>query len=456
MAATGTDREPVGELRRSIGLRGLAAVGGLVATFFTTVVAVRALEPREAATMLAVLAALMLGPMVGRLGLGQNVLRTLSSEADPAAARRLAGAHLRMATASAAVSSPLVALAATAGLIGRPDFWPVAALTALLVVLESVRLMLSDVFAASGLVREAVLTTHHVRTLVVLPVLLVTIQLAEPTLMMLLLVYAATGVLLILVVAGPTRRCVQFTGRSVLRGSVRATLIAGIALLVVDASLFVVGRGDVWLAAALFEASDAAHYSTASTLAFQVCVVDGLASLAMTPIAARMWALGQRAELLRLLAAVSTLSAVATATAVLGLAVLGEFVLGAAYGPSFQDAYLVLLVLGLGGLAKVTVGMNVTLMIAMGRLRLGATTAAVTLLVAIPTVVLAALWFGPTGLAVGTAVAAVALPVGQFLAARRALREAGVPGGRAPWAYMDPRRAWREVRRTRPDPAPVS
>jgi len=445
-------REPVGELRRSFGLRGLAAVGGLLATFLTTVIAVRSLDPREAVTLLAVLAALMLGPMVGRLGLGQNVLRTLSAQTEPAVARRLAGAHLRTATASTAISAPLVAAAATAGLFGTPQFVPVLVLTALLVVLESVRLMLSDVFAANGMVRSAVATTHHVRSVVVLPGLVAcAFLMARPTLIAMLVVYVVIAALLIVAVAAPARRCVSLSGRGMPGTTVRAVLAAGIALLTVDVALFVVGRGDVWLAAAVFDATDAAHYSTASTLAFQVCVVDGLASLAMTPIAARMWAGGQRPELLRLLSAVSTLSAAATAVAVLGLVVLGNPVLGVAYGAGFTAAYPVLVLLGLGGLVKVSFGMNVTLLIAMGRLRSAAAVALLVLAVTVPIAVLGAVLFGTAGLAAGTAVAAVALPVGQWLLARRAL--ADVPGAVAPRAHLDVRRAWQEVRAAKPGPA---
>jgi O-antigen/teichoic acid export membrane protein len=307
------------------------------------------------------------------------------------------------------------------------------------------------VFAANGMVRSAVATTHHVRSVVVLPGLVAcAFLLARPTLVAMLLVYVAIAALLILAVAGPARRCVTLVGRGIPGTTVRAALAAGVALLTVDVALFVVGRGDVWLAAAVFEATDAAHYSTASTLAFQVCVVDGLASLTMTPIAARMWATGQRDELLRLLSAVTTLVAAATAVAVLGLVVLGDLVLSVAYGPDFTAAYGVLVLLGLGGLVKVAFGMNVTLLIAMGRLRSAAGVALLVLAVTVPIAVLGAVLVGPVGLAVGTAVAAVALPTGQWLLARHAL--AGIPGAAAPRVRLDVRGALREVRAVRPAP----
>ena len=62
--------EQTQEVRRSFGLRMVVAVLGLVATLLTSVVAVRTLDARAAAGFLAILGALMLGPMVGRLGLG--------------------------------------------------------------------------------------------------------------------------------------------------------------------------------------------------------------------------------------------------------------------------------------------------------------------------------------------------------------------------------------------------
>jgi len=80
--------EPTAELRRSFGLRTAAATAGLLSTFLLTVVGVRTLDPGDAAVLLSVLAALSIGPLLGRLGLGPNLIRLLPTEPDTATRHR--------------------------------------------------------------------------------------------------------------------------------------------------------------------------------------------------------------------------------------------------------------------------------------------------------------------------------------------------------------------------------
>jgi O-antigen/teichoic acid export membrane protein len=449
-AASPPAGEPLSELRRSFLLRVGTAVGGLLSTFLTTIVAVRALPKADAAAFLGILAALMLGPMLGRFGLGQNVLRTLGAEHDLSVRRRSAGTHLRISLVFAAVTAPAVAVAATVALLGQASFWPVTLVTAALIVLETVRLMLSDVFASIGEVGLSVTATHHVRSIVVLPALVaVAVLMDRPTLTAMVITYLVAGLLPLLAVVPAARRAIDLLARPP-HGAIRQALIAGTALFAVDGALFLVGRGDVWLANAVFAPTEAAHYATASTLAFQVMVLEGLASLAITPIAARMWAAGSRTELLRLLSSVATLATAATLIGILGMVVLGRWVLEVAYGPGFGDAYLLLVILALGGLGKAAFGLNITLLMALGRLRRAAWSAVIVLVVAVPAAVVAALLAGPSGLAIAATAAAVALSAAQWLAARPLVpAELGAPAPVASWRVL---RAWREVRLVAPTP----
>lgn len=406
-----------GEFRHSFAWRSVSAGGGLVATLLTTVVAVRGLDPREAAAFLAILAGMMLGPMFGKLGLGQNVIRLIASSDGPDTPRMISE-HLRAAFVLSVLSAPVLAFASTAALVNRPGQLAALVLTSVLLVAETLRLMLSDVFAAVGDVRASVLATHHIRTIAVLPALVAVVVLVpHPTLIEMLAVYAAVAVLLLLAALFRARHLLERPGRSS-AGQLRPTIAAGLVLFALDASFFVVGRGDVWLASALFEPFDAARYSTVSMLAFQVTVLQGLVSLAITPMAARMWAAGQRVSVLRMLSAAATVTTAVTGVIVLALAAVGREVLGLAYGAEFAGSHGLLVVLAVGGLGQAVFGFSVPLLLISGLIRRAVTACLVVVAVMVPVAVAAAVWFGPAGLAIASSAAALALPAAQWLAAR--------------------------------------
>lgn len=73
------DADAKRELRHSFTLRVGAAAAGMVSTFLLTVIVVRTLNPLDTAAFFAVLAALSIGSVVGRLGLGPNVIRLIPS-----------------------------------------------------------------------------------------------------------------------------------------------------------------------------------------------------------------------------------------------------------------------------------------------------------------------------------------------------------------------------------------
>ena len=431
--------EPAAELRRSFGLRAAAAGAGLLSTFLLTVVGVRVLDPGDAALLLSVLAALSIGPLLSRLGLGPNLIRLLPAELDPARRRDLAGAHLRATGLLSLPTAPVVAVVATVGLDGRgEEYLLVALLTTALVVLESLRLTLSDVFAALGRVGWSVATTHHVRSTVALPLVGVTVLVSDrPTLVGLLAVYTAVAA------ASAVPSCTAAHGDVALRGlRSRPMLVAaiggGTVLFTLDLAAFLVGQGTVWLASAVFAPLAAAQYSTAAVLAMQVTVLESLAALAVTPAAARLWAAGRRDDVVRMLSAVATLSTLVTAAVVVLLWVAGERALRFAYGPDMAGAHVLLAVLATAGIAKTAFGVNIAVLIVSGHIRRAAGTALGVLAVAVPAVVLAAMLAGPLGLALTSASATVALGVAQWVAAR-----AVVP--RPPRAHWRVGQAWRAL-----------
>lgn len=435
------------ELRRSFAYRMAAAAAGLLSTFLLTVVAVRALPPAEAAVLLAILAALSIGPLLGRLGLGPNVIRTLPAESDPARRRELASVHLRATALLSALSAPVVAVVATIGLLPPTSrYLPVVALTITLIIVESVRLTLSDIFAAAGRIRASVSTTHHVRSVLALPLVGFAVLISErPTLTGIVAVYCGVAAVQVAVALLVARRDVALLGSRSLAG-LRGVIRSGALLVTFDVAAFLVLPGTIWLASALFPPTAAAQYSTAAALAQQVTVLESLAALAVMPAASRLWAAGRRTEVVRTLSAVATLSTVVTVVVVLLLAAFGDTALRVAYGPDLAGAHMLLVILAAAGIAKTAFGVNIALLIISGVIRPAARTAALVVAVAVPLGVLAAVFTGPVGLALTSAAAVVAIAGGQWLTARRVV-------ARPPRAGLHVVTAWRTLTARETPPA---
>jgi O-antigen/teichoic acid export membrane protein len=434
------DVTAVVELRRSFAFRTAAAVAGLLSTFLLTVIALRVLQPRDAAVFLAIIAALSIGPLLGRLGLGPNVIRLLPAEPSRTKRRQIAGAHLLATFLLSIITAPIVGFVATSGLIGEGRaHLTVAVLTALVILIESVRLTLSDVFAALTRIRASVATTHHVRSVLVLPlVAAVALLVDEPTLTEFVAVYALVAALqlgIALTLARPDIALIHIHGLSVVRDAVKS----GALLFTIDLALFTVLPGTTWLANVAFDPVHAALYSTAAALALQVTVLESLAALAVGPAAARLWAAGARDEVARTLSAVATLSAAFSSLIVVLLIVVGRPALTLAYGSEFADAHLLLVILTIGCIARAALGGSTQLLVISGHIRLAAATAIGVLAIAVPAGIVAAM-HGQIALAIVSSVAVFVLNVAWWVAARSVLP-------RAPRAGIKILDAWRVVKR---------
>ncbi|KUI23920.1 teichoic acid transporter [Mycobacterium sp. IS-1742] len=426
-------------MRRSFGWRTAAAGAGLLSTLLLTVVVYRMLDARDAAVFFAILAALSIGPLVGRLGLGPNVIRLVAAEPSGLARRAIASSHLGATGALSVISAPVVAVLATWALRDAAHYLPVVLLTTAAIVAESLRLTLSDIFAATGRVGASVATTHHLRSLLVLPVVgAIALTVSDPTLLEVMVCYAAVSCLQLGVALIFARRDIALrAGGSA--ATVRQALSAGSRLFTLDLAAFLCLPGTVWLANVVFVPQTAALYSAAATLALQVTIVESLAALAVTPAAARLWAAGEREQVVRVLSALATLSTAVTVVAVGVLAVAGAPLLGFAYGPSMREAAVLLVIMAAGGIAKTAFGVNITLLIVSGHITEAARTAVLVLAASVPVAVAAAVAGGPVWLAAASAAATIAVAVAQWWSARRAV---GI-GPRAGWRVGV---AWQSIR----------
>jgi O-antigen/teichoic acid export membrane protein len=140
-------------------------------------------------------------------------------------------------------------------------------------------------------------------------------------------------------------------------------------------------------------------------LAFQVTVLQGLASLAITPAAARLWATGAHDRVRRLLSATATLATTATLAVVAALAAVGGPLLGLAYGPDFVSGLPLLLILAAGGVGQAAFGFSVPYLLVSRMIKRAVVSCGLALVVAVPLCV------------VGAAMSAILLPVAQTVAA---------------------------------------
>ncbi|MBI3225694.1 MAG: lipopolysaccharide biosynthesis protein [Mycolicibacterium cosmeticum] len=407
------------ELRRSFSSRVLAAAVGMVATFLLTVIVVRFLNTRDAAAFFGVLAALPIGSIVGRVGLGNNVVRLIPSEPDPERKRIIAGTHLRATFLMTLPTAPIIALCATAGLIGHSNFVPALLLTSLMVLIESIRMMLSDIYSAVGRVFASVATTHYLRSIVVLPVVaVVAFSVAQPTLVEMLLAYTAVsaGQVLIALVAGRSDIALRHTPGL---ASLRRTIASGARLFTLELTAFLIVSGTIWLSNAALPPHDAKLYAVATTIAIQVTILESLAATAVLPPAARMWVADRKPEVLRMLSNLATVNTVITTTVVLMLVFFGGFFLELAYGPGLRDANILLVILAVGGIPQAALSVNTSLLIIAGHLDAVCRTSLIVLALVVPGTIAAALLGGALPLAIVAAAGLSALYIGQWFTARR-------------------------------------
>jgi O-antigen/teichoic acid export membrane protein len=246
------------------------------------------------------------------------------------------------------------------------------------------------------------------------------------TLVTLLTVYAAVslGLLLVVAVRLPVRGQAARTGRWWV--PMLAAVIAGAQLFAVELGAFLVGRANVWLAGWAFTDQDALLYSTASVLAMQVTVLEGLANIALTPVAARLWAEGRRDRVFALLRASATVSTLVTLALVAGVWLLAPEVLSI-YGDGLDGAAVYLSVLATGGLGMSVFGSCAVLLVVTGKGRAAAAAVGVSVLIATPVAVLAALFGGPMQLALAGAAGTMLLFASYAVACHLALGRAPLP-----------------------------
>ncbi|WP_284232563.1 lipopolysaccharide biosynthesis protein [Mycobacterium antarcticum] len=442
-----TDEGANSEVRRSFGWRAFAAVGGMATTFLLSVIVVRSLDLQEAAAFFAILASISLGPLVGRLGLGYNVIRLMGAESDALRRRQIAATHLHATALLSVLSAPFIALIGCVALIGHSDFVPVMVMTALLIAVESTRLILSDIFAATGRVRASVATMHYARNMAALPLVALVVLIAHrPSLLAVIATYCAVSATQVVIALVHARHEVSIFRFSSGVATLRTTIGQGTKLFSLDFSEFMLRQGMVWLATAAFSSLAATQFSATATLATQVTLLDSLFALAVAPTAARLWAAGQKSRVIRILSDAATMNTLIAIVVLTVVATLGPFVLEVAYGPEMRTASSLLLILTAAGAFQACFDGSITLLVISGNITAASRTAVAVLAVALPCACVAAWMGGPIALAVVVLASIATKSICMWLVARKVV-------GVAPCAHLNPIRAFRQLTSDRDDVA---
>jgi O-antigen/teichoic acid export membrane protein len=403
-------------------LRVIAAAAGMASMLLMTVVVVRSLEAHEAATFFAILASLSFGAKIGCLGMGPNVIRLVAMEPDPAARRKITGTHLQATFLLSCITAPIIAIVGLNGLFGHGSFWPAFVMTTLLIIVETTRLMISDIFTATGRVHASVATMHYIRSVIALPFVAVLVfGLHHKSLFAVLGTYLAVATVQFAIAVVHARKDISYFDVTGGFATLRTAIKEGTQLFSLDLAEFLMLQGTIWLAIALFSPTVATQYAAAVTLAMQVTILESLTGLAVAAPASRLWAAGKKDEVVRMLSNSATLNAFIVVAIVAALTVFGRFVVETAYDSSMAPAATFLLILAVGGIVDASFKRSITMLVVSGTITAAARTAVVVLAIAFPTAVVSAVLAGPTALAAVTSVSIAVMAVAQWRTAQRTL-----------------------------------
>jgi O-antigen/teichoic acid export membrane protein len=351
------------EVTRAFVSRGVAALVGGLATLALTVLARRHLAANEFASFIVFLSGLFVGPLLARFGSGSRVVRELSGHValgDTLAA----GTTVRSAIANTIIFTLIFSALTTVWvLIGGGVSLLAVAFVFVALTTESLRLLLSDIMAALQRTTWAAALGHQLRTVVSLAVYGALLATGTgKSLNSLLFAVASSSVLLLALGAFAAKR-VTPRGPWPKRLLFPETARLGLPFVLVELCLFVIARGDVWMANRYFPTA-AAPYATASFLAMQLGIPAGLAGHAVSPSIARLWHLRELRELRKLLVKFQGLLAAVLLPGAAIAAVLAGVILRI-YRDTSSDTktFFIILLIGNAVAGSLMLSMNTLLMI---------------------------------------------------------------------------------------------
>ena len=316
------------------------------------------------------------GAVLGSLGLPKTVLRFVAESMtldQPGRARRAIYTALGLGVAGALVTS-LAYFFVVGDLMGRylfdnPGLVAVIGLTAGWMAISVLQEIVAETFRGFHDIRMATLfgglatggkssgLVMRVLLLACLTLLLATSGHADLRTVMLASVGSGAASALLSVLFLRKRVASLGTRGTEDRVSAKDELRDAFPILIISLTSFILlSAADLWILGALGSTEEVGAYSAASRLVTLIAMPLLMTNLVLPPIIAEMYAHGRTGELERTLRGFSTLSGVPSLLFLVVFMLLGGPILGLVYGPSYQSAALILVLLSAGKLAAVWAG----------------------------------------------------------------------------------------------------
>jgi O-antigen/teichoic acid export membrane protein len=212
-------------------------------------------------------------------------------------------------------------------------------------------------------------------------------------------------------------------------------LAVGLAIAVAELASVTLAQGDTLVAGATLGPDLTAVYNASSRFANLLTVPYFIVTLALPPYIATMWIRGQRRQLERLICTGATFGTLPVLLSMLILAAAGPAILSFLFGPAYESAGRVVVLLAVGPLINAACGAASTVLTMVGHQREVMTVSLVATPLVVALEVTGSMYFGLYGLALASALGTAGCAVCFASLARRRLQI-------RTWTYVRPERTW--------------
>lgn len=338
--------------------------------FVSNALLARLLSPQDLGTYFLALSIVTLGAVIGSLGLNQAGVRFLAASMGLSQFRRARGVvRLVIALGLLGALGIGTTYALLGGLVGRvfesPALVAVSGLIAGWAAVATVQGLLSEIFRGLHDIRLATVFGSLTSGNGLVPgVLLIACLVSmwwvrgEASLALVMFLAAGSGLASALMAGWFLRRKVSVITSEGAGGKITAREMLQVAwpLLLTNLTLFALAQADVWILSAFRSQEEVAVYGAAARLVALVTIPLLVSNTFVPPLIAEMHAQGKREELERMLRTTATLSGIPAFLAFAIFVLASEPLLDLVFGDYYGAGASILVLLGVGQVARVWCG----------------------------------------------------------------------------------------------------
>jgi O-antigen/teichoic acid export membrane protein len=412
----------------------------------------RALSVDDFAVVVLATAIVAVASIPARLGLDRAAVRFVGErwvKGDEQGAYADARAIMLLVVCSAAIAAGVAWLAMPflADVVFDVEgLAPLAAIVAVWLFAEAVRLVAADVHRGFHEVARAVLVGNALRGVLAIVAVVSVVQFSSDAAAVVRMLALASVVVSVVAIVSLSSRV--HWPRSSDRRRIGPAFRLGVPFTVALLASVGLGQADLWVVGATQPGSDVAVYGVAVRIVAFLGMPLVVANVAISPLIVELHARNRYRELEHLLRTTATLTSLPVLLTTLVLLLVGRPILRTMFGDFYEAAWLILVVLAAGQLVNVIFGSCGTLLSMTGSHVPVMVVAATTSVATIAAEVALAQTMGPTGVALASALGVILYNVVLAVLARRRLGMRVV----ASWSPRTLRRGMAMLR-TRPDGA---